>query len=181
MPNYLWLHGLYPSVHSIFQARILQCVAIFSSKESFWLRARTCISCTGRWILYCWVTWADPPLHVIPGSEENRLNSVKNHNKYPTLQFNCSVVSNSLQPHGLLHTMPPCLSPTPGVYSNSCPSNWWCHPTISPSVISYSSCLQSFPALGSFQMNQFFTSGGQIIGVSASTSILPMNIPDWHP
>ena len=90
-------------------------------------------------------------------------------------------MSDSLQPHGLQHARPPCPSPTPGVYSHSCPLSWWCHPTISSSVIPFSSCLQSFPASGSLQMSQFFTSGGQSIGVSASTSDLPMNIQDWYP
>ena len=104
------------------------------------------------------------------------------HNKcYLWVQFSRSVVSNSLRPHGLQHTRIPCPSPTPGAYSNSCPSNWWCHPTISSSVIPFSSCLQSFPASGSFLMSQFFTSGGQSIGVSASASVLPMNIQDWFP
>ena len=93
-----------------------------------------------------------------------------------SVQFSCSVVSNSLQPQ---HTKPPCPSPISGLYSNSCPLSWWCHLTISSSVIPFSSCLQSFPASGSFQMSQFFTSGGQSIGVSASTSVLPMNIQDW--
>ena len=95
------------------------------------------------------------------------------------LFFSFSVVSDSLRPHGLQHTRIPCPSPTPGAYSNSCPSNWWCHPTISSSVIPFSSCLQSFPASGSFLMSQLFTSGGQSIGVSASASVLPMNIHDW--
>ena len=98
-----------------------------------------------------------------------------------TLQFSRSVMSDSLQPHGLQHARLPCLSPTPGVYTNSCPSLRWCHPTISSSVIPFSSCLQSFPASGSFQMSWFFAWGGQSIGVSASTSILPMNIQDWFP
>ena len=81
-------------------------------------------------------------------------------------------MSDSLRPQGLKHTRPPCLSPTPGIYSNSCPLSQWCHPTISPSVIPFSSCLHSFPASGSFQMSQFFTSGGQRIGVF-SFSISP--------
>ena len=92
-----------------------------------------------------------------------------------------SVVSESLQPHGLQHARPPCPSPTPRAYSNSCPLSWWCHPTISPSVIPFSSHLPSFPASGSFQTSQLFTSGGENIGVSASTSVLPMNIQDWFP
>ena len=90
-------------------------------------------------------------------------------------------MSDSLPLHRLRHTRPPCPSRTPEVYSNSCPSSWWCHPIISSSVIPFSSCPQSFPASGSFQMSQFFASGGQSIGVSASTSVLPVNIQDWFP
>ena len=93
-------------------------------------------------------------------------------------QFNCSVMSDSLQPHGLQHTRLPCPSPSPREGSNSCPSSRWCHPIISSSVVPVSSCLQSFPASGSFQMSQFFASVGQSIGVSASTSVLPVNIQD---
>ena len=92
-----------------------------------------------------------------------------------------SVVSDTLWPHGLQHARPPCASPTPGVYSNSYPMSQWCHPTVSSSVIPLSSLLQSFPASGSFQMSQFFTSGSQSIGISASLSVLPMNIQDWFP
>ena len=88
-------------------------------------------------------------------------------------------MSDSLRPHGLQQARPLCSSPTPRVHSNPCPLSWWCHPTISSSVIPFSH-LQSFPASGSFQMSQFFTSGGQSIGVSAS-SILPMNTQDWSP
>ena len=88
---------------------------------------------------------------------------------------------DSLQPHGLQHAMPLCPSPTPGAYSNSCPSNQWCHPTSSSSVVPFSSSLQSFPASGSFLMSQFFASGGQRFGVSASASVLPMYIQDWFP
>ena len=95
-------------------------------------------------------------------------------------QFSRSVVSDSLRSRGLQHTRLPCPSPTTGVYPNSCPSRWW-HPTISSSVIPFSSHLQSFPASGSFQMSQLFASGGQSTGVSASASILPMNIQDWLP
>ena len=90
-------------------------------------------------------------------------------------------MSDSLWPHGLQYAWPPCPSPTPGACTNSCALSWWCHPTISSSVIPFSSCLQSFPASGSFPMSQFFTSGGQSIGVSASASVLPMNIKDWFP
>ena len=98
-----------------------------------------------------------------------------------SVQFSCSVVSNSLRPHEPQHARPPCPSPTPGVYPNSCPFNRWCHLTISSSVIPFSSCLQFFPTLGSFQMSQIFSSGGQNIGASASTSVLPMNIQGWFP
>ena len=100
---------------------------------------------------------------------------------YPLLLCSHSVVSNSLWPHGLQHTRPFCPLPTPGVYPNSGPLSRWCHPTISSSVSPFSSRLQSFPASGSVQMSQFFASGGQIIGVSASTSVLPMNTQDWSP
>ena len=101
--------------------------------------------------------------------------------QFNSVQFSCSVVSDSLQLHGLQHARLPCPSPTPGAYSNSYPSSWWCHPTISSSVAPFSSCLQSFPASGSFQMSQFFASGGHTIGASGSASVLPMNIQDWFP
>ena len=98
-----------------------------------------------------------------------------------SVQFSPSVMSDSLQPHGLQHPRPTCPSTTPGVYSNSCALSQWCHPAISSSVVPFSSCLQSFWASGSFQMSQFFTSGGQSIGVSASASVLPVNIQDCFP
>ena len=98
-----------------------------------------------------------------------------------SVQFSCSVVSNSLWPHGLQHARPPCPSPTPEAYSNSCSLSQWCHPTIASSVVPFSSHLQSFPASGSFQMGQFFASGDQSIRGSASASVLPMNIQDWFP
>ena len=97
-----------------------------------------------------------------------------------SVQFSCSVVSDSLWPHELQRTRPPCPSPTPRVYPK-CPLSQWCHLTISSSVIPFSSRPQSSPASGSFQMSQLFASGGQSIGVSASTSVLPMNIQDWFP
>ena len=101
--------------------------------------------------------------------------------QHGSVQFSCSVVSNSLQPHRLQHARPPCPSPTPEAYPNSCPLSRWCHPTRSSSVGPFSSCPQSFPASKSFQMNQSFTSGGQSTGLSASTSALPMNIQDSFP
>ena len=99
---------------------------------------------------------------------------------YWNIQFSPSVVSDSLRLHGLQHARPPCPSPTPGVYSNSCPLSRWCHPAISSSVIPFS-CPQSFPASEFAQMSQLLTSGGQTIGVSASTLVLPMNTQDWFP
>ena len=99
----------------------------------------------------------------------------------PSVQFSCSVMFDSLWPHGQQHARPPCPSPSAGVYSNSSPLSWWCHPTFSSSVIPFSSHLQSFPASGSFQMSQLFASSGQNIGVSASASVLRMNIQDWFP
>ena len=98
-----------------------------------------------------------------------------------SVQFSRSVMSDALQPHELQHARPPCLSPTPGVYPNSCPSSRWCHPAISFFVIPFSSCPQSLPALEYFPMSQFFAWGGQSIGVSASASVLPMNIQDLFP
>ena len=98
--------------------------------------------------------------------------------QFSSVQFSCSVMSNSLWPHGLQHTRLTCPSPTPGAYSNSCPSSQWCHSTISSSVIPFSSH-QSFPASGSFRMGQLFVSGGQSTGASASASLLPMNVRDW--
>ena len=121
------------------------------------------ISCIGRQILYHCTTWEAQFL------------------QFSSVQFSCSVVSNSSWPHELQHAMLPSPAPTPRVYSNSCPLSRWCHPTISSSVIPFSFHLQSFPASGSFQMSQLFASGGQSIRVSASASVLPMNIQDWFP
>ena len=101
--------------------------------------------------------------------------------RYYILLFSNSVMSDSLWPHGLQHARLPCASSSPGACSNSCPLSWWCHPTISSSVIPFSSCLQSFTASGSFIISQFFASGGQSIRTSASASVPPMNIQDWFP
>ena len=111
-------------------------------------------------------------------SQNLRSNYLKN--PLLSVQSSRSVMSNSLQPHGL-NARPPCPSPTPEVYSNSCPLSQWYHPNISSSVVPFSSCPKSFPVLGSFQMRQVFASGGQSIGVSASTSVFPMNTQDWFP
>ena len=103
----------------------------------------------------------------------------RNVNQFSSVQFSCLVLSNSLRPHGLQHARPPCPTPTPRVYPNSCPLSRRCHPVISSSVIPFSSHLQSFPVSGSFQMSKLVTSGGQSIRVSPSASVLPMNTQDW--
>jgi len=100
---------------------------------------------------------------------------------FSSVRFSHSVISDSLRPHGPQHTRPPCPSPTPGVYPNSCPLSWWCHLTISSSVVPFSSFPESLPASGSFPKSQLFAWGGQSIGVSVSTSVLPMNTQDWSP
>ena len=108
---------------------------------------------------------------------EERKKTLLNKYEFSSVAQSCP----ALWPHGLQHARPLCPSPTPRVYSNSCLLSQWCHSTVSSSVIHFSSCLQSFPASGAFQMSQFFTSGGQNIGVSASASVLPRNIQDWFP
>ena len=123
-------------------------------------RGQTCILCIGKWILRHWVT-RKAPISSVP--------------------FSHSVVSDSWWPHELQHARPPCPSPTPRVHPNPCLLSWWCHPAISCSVIPCSSCSQSFPASGSFQMSQLFASGAQRTGVSASTSVLPGNTQDRSP
>ena len=100
---------------------------------------------------------------------------------FSSVQFSYSVVSDSLQPHESQHARPPCPSPTPEIYTNSCPSSRWCHPAILSSLVPFSSCPQSLPASGSFPMSQLFPWGGQSIGVSALASVLPMNTQDWPP
>ena len=101
--------------------------------------------------------------------------------RFSSVQFSCSIVSNSLQPHESQHARPPCPSPSPRVHANSCPSSWWYHPAISSSVVPFSSWPQSLPASESFPMSQFFAWGGQSAGVSALASVLPMNTQDWTP
>ena len=102
-------------------------------------------------------------------------------NTSASVHFSCSVMSDSLRPHELQHTRPPCPSPTPGIHSNSCPSSWWCHPAISSSVVPFSSCPQSLPASQSFPMSQLFAWGGQSTGVSALASFLPKKSQGWSP
>ena len=126
---------------------------------------------TGGNGLLSWSTQTKPCMHQDPGERSSN----------PTGDWTSSVVSDSLRPHELQHPRPPCPSPTPGVHPNPCPLSRWCHPTISFSVVPFSSCPQSFPASRSLQMSQLFTSGGQSIGVSALASVLPMNTQDWSP
>ena len=118
---------------------------------------------------------------LVTQSSEARDNMQRTDSELGSVQFSHSVVSDSLPPHEPQHARPPCPSPTPGVHPNSCPLNRWCHPAISSSVIPSSSCPQSFPASGSFQMSHPFSLGGQSIGVSASISVFPMNTQDWSP
>ena len=124
-----------------------------------------------------WLRDAIQPSHTLSSSSTPTFNLSQQ--QFSSVQFGHSVMSHSLQPHRLQHTRPPCPSPSPGVYPNSRPLSRWCHPSISSSVVPFYSHLQTFPASGSFQMNQPFASGGQSIAVSASTSVLAMNIQDW--
>ena len=148
-----------PMSMGIPQARILEWVVSLSSKRSAQPRNQTQV----------FALQADS-LPSIPLSVRVSIS-----------QFSHSVMSYVLRPHGLQQARLHCPSPTPGAYLNPCPSRWWCHPTISSSFIPWTSCLQSFPASGSFPMRQFFSSGGQSIGVSASALVLPMNTQDWFP
>ena len=154
------------SVYGILQAKVLEWVAIPFSRGSSQMRDET------------WVSHIAGGFFTIsaPGKLRVELKSV-----WFPVQFSHSVVSDSLRPHDSQHARPPCPSPTPRVYSNSCPWSWWCHPAISSSVVPFCFCLQSFPASGSFPVSQLFESGGQSIGVSASASVLPTNIQDWSP
>ena len=137
--------------------------------------------CVIQWTLFMWngftSLWAEEqvfsrvPVHL----------ALLLFSRFCSLQLSHSVVSDSLRPRELQHTRPPCPTPTPVVYSNSCPSSQWHHPAISSSVVPFSSCPQSLPASASFPMSQLFTWGGQSIGASASASVLPMNTQDWSP
>ena len=130
--------------------------------------------------------WSLVPLPFLKSAWTSRssrycCHSIQHHFLYRLLLFSHSVMSDSLQPHGLLHARLPCPSPSPGTCSNSCPFSQWCHPAILSSVVPFSSCIQSFPASGSLPVNQLFASGGQNVGASASASVPPMNIQDWFP
>ena len=131
-----------------------------------------------------WIRW-NCNILICSKSQGNNYSQRYDHRrqiKHLSLQFSSvAQFCLTLWPHELQHTRPPCPSPRPGVYSNSCPLSWWCHPTFSSSVVPFSSCLQSSPASGSFPMSQLFAWGGQRIGVSASASVLPMDTQDWFP
>ena len=179
------------SVHGILQGRILEWVAVLSSSGSSQPRDWTPALQADSLLLnhlrspqkdYIWWKWFVAQSTVQFFNHHWYLIIEKLHRKFRvSVQFSHSVVSDSLWPHGLQHARLPCPSPTSGASSNSCPSSWWRHPTISSSVIPFSFCFQSFPASGSFLMSQFFTSGAQSIGASASASILQMNIQNWFP
>ena len=144
----------------------------FTNEETASERWGSCLRSHSKWVVVSRV----PEL-----VKAKDLNSRSRVLEFSSVQFSHSVRSNSLQPQGLPYAKFPCPSPTPGACSNSCPLSWWCHPTISSTVVPISSCLQSFPAIGSFPRSQFFPSGGQCIKASASTSVLPMNIQGWFP
>ena len=119
-------------------------------------------------------------IHPITFSDLSKV-MLNSRRQFSSVQLSHSVMSHSLWTHESQHARPPCPSPIPGVYSNSCPLSWWCHPAMSSFVVPFSSCPQSLPASGSFPMSQLFASGGQSTGVSASISVLPMNTQDWSP
>ena len=176
------------SVHGIFQARVLEWIAISFSRGSSPPRNRTRVSHIADRRFTVWAYWifiVESLEHTIKEkmvdrvpilhNDNNQLMAVFLSSEFSSLQFSCSLMSDSLRPHGPQHARPPCPSPTPGIYPNSCPLSQWCHPIILSSDIPLASCLHSFPASGSFQMSQLFTSGSQSIGVSASTLIFPVN------
>ena len=132
-------------------------------------------------VLYTYVFRCDKVVYENIYLSEWQIYKYYGRDDFSSIQFSHSVMSDSLWPHGLQHTRPPCPSPTPRAYSNSHPSSRWCHPTISSSVVPFTSRLWSFPASGSFLRSQLISSGGQNIGVSASASILPINTQDWSP
>ena len=167
------------SAHEIFQTTILEWVFIPFSRRSSRPRDQTQVSCNGRGILYHW-TICEAHIcinmwYLFFSFWLTSLCMTDFKFTFSSIQLSCSVVSDSLRYHGLHHARPLCPSPTPAVYSNSCPLSWWWHPTISSSVVPFYSWLKSLTASGSFPMSQFFTSGGQRIGILASASVLPMN------
>ena len=173
MSDSSWLHGLQPT-------RLLRPLD-FPGK-----RTGVSCHCLLRYSSLTNYNFLSRPVLVLMGGFEGHLFPVSVTQPQEDVsgqlaQFSCSVTSDSLRPHGLEHARFPCPSPTLRACSNSCPLSQWCHPTISSPVVNFSSCLQSFPASGSFPMSQFFTSDSQSIETSASASVLPVNIQDWFP
>ena len=165
--------------YSVPRQRLCRHCFVCSCRQRLFISQEVHVMKTPSWkgLCHCLVQWFSPwCTEVTLNRSPARWNKIL----WGVACESCSVMSDSLQPHGLQHARLPRPSPTPGTYSNSCPSRWWCHPTISSSVVPFSR-LQSFPASGSFPMSQFFASGGQSIGVLASASVLPMNIQDWSP
>ena len=177
------------SVHGIFQARVLEWGAIaFSrgSSHSLAFEITQPIKANHTTFQGYSLFWDDPLYSVCRvcfslNKSTFYLSLCLSLNSFCNVIVDSHSVSDSLWPHGLQHTRLPCLSPFPGACSNSCPLSQWCYPTVSSSVVPFSSCFKSFPASGSFLMSQLFTSGGQNIGASVSASVLPMNIQDWFP
>ena len=162
----------------IWESLLLEASQIISSRfENHWGREEEGRGVCG--LVSFQADWQWPPWSSVPTLGHLLLWSGLSWVANSSVQFSSSVVSDSLQPHGLKHPRLPCPSPTPRAYSNPCPSSWWCHPTISSSVVPFSSCLPSFPASGSFPMSQFFASGGQ--SIEASAWVLPINIQDSFP
>ena len=175
------------SVHGNSQAGMLEWAALSSSRGSCWIKDWVSPALAGVFF-YHWDTWETPYSLIFcvynwdcviwPHLHSPGLGVSSEREE---LSFSHWVMSDSLWPHGLQHTRPPCPSPSPRVCPSSCPMNQWCHPTISSSVVPFSSCLQSFPVSGSFPMSRLFTSGGQSVGASTSASVLSMNIKGWFP
>ena len=173
------------NMHSNIQFLLFSCSIMPNSLQPHWL--------CSQWLLLLQITDCSPPGSPVNGILQARILervaiSFSSWSSQPwdriinsCIQFSGSVMSDCLQPYRLQLSRFPCQSQTPGAYSNSCPSSRWCHPTISSSVVPFSSCLQRFPASGSFPMTQFLAWGGQSIGASASASVLPKNIQDWFP
>ena len=174
LPCFLYIYCAFDSV---------VCVCLLFCFFPYWMFAFAHLFLRPFYIMRTWILIYEM-LAVSCTSEKwdfGQMSSAWPPNTFSSVQFSRSVVSNYLRPHESQHARPPGPSPTPRVYSNSCPSSRWCHPAISSSVIPFSSCPRSLPASGSFPMSQFFASGGQSSGVSASVLVLPMNTQDWSP
>ena len=161
-----WISWQSKGLSRVFSSTTVQKHQFFDAQLSSQSNSHNCMLTTGK------------TLTLIIWTSDHRVMSLLLNTLVGSVQFSRSVMSNSLRPHESQHTRPPCPSPTPGVHPNPCPLSRGCHPAVSSCVIPFSSCLQSLPASGSFQMSQLFASGGQSIGVSALASVLPMNTQD---